>query len=30
MIIGLGILVTAIIPEKEKSNKNSKKEEIKK
>ena len=26
MIIGLGILVTAIIPEKEKSNKNSKKE----
>ena len=29
MIIGLGILVTAIIPEKEKSNKNSKKEEIK-
>lgn len=30
MIIGLGILVTAIIPEKEKSNKNSKKEKIKK
>lgn len=30
MIIGLGILVTTIIPEKEKSNKNSKKEEIKK
>lgn len=30
MIIGLGILVTAIIPEKEKSNKNSKKEEIRK
>ena len=30
MIIGLGILVTAIIPDKEKSNKNSKKEEIKK
>ncbi len=30
MIIGLGILVNAIIPEKEKSNKNSKKEEIKK
>ena len=30
MIIGLGILVTAIIPEKEKSNKTLKKEEIKK
>ncbi len=30
MIIGLGILVNAIIPEKEKSNKTSKKEEIKK